>query len=102
MQRRRKRRIAVAGKPEGRETLLGGPPSEDTEFENNIVLVLFSIFGLIIFEGIFLAGSGFLPKAVDDFALNVVYPVFSPTVVVFLLVSTFYGVWKSRQGGQEE
>lgn len=81
---------------------MGGPPSEDAEFENNIVLVLFFLFGLIILEGIFLAGSGFLPEAVDKFALDIVYPSFSPTVVVFLLVSTFYGVWKTRQGGQSE
>ncbi|GMH32605.1 hypothetical protein BSKO_00439 [Bryopsis sp. KO-2023] len=81
----------------------GGPTTEEAQFESNVVSLLFFLFGLIFLEGLFLAAAGFLPEGVDDFALNVVYPAFSPTVGVFLLCSSFYGVWKTRtQKGEEE
>ena len=40
--------------------------------------------------------QGFLPEAADQFAQDVVYPSFSPTVGFFLLLSTAYGIWKVR------
>ena len=40
------------------------------------------------------AVQGFLPEAADQFAQDVVYPSFSPTVGFFLLLSTAYGIWK--------
>lgn len=40
------------------------------------------------------AVQGFLPEAADQFAQDVVYPSFSPTVGIFLLLSTAYGIWK--------
>lgn len=76
---------------------LQGVKSDEAEFENKVVLALFSIFGLILIEGLFLAASGFLSKEISDFGINVVYPAFSPTVVVFLLASASYGVWKTRE-----
>ncbi len=41
-----------------------------------------------------LAMQGFLPESADQFAQDVVYPAFSPTVGVFLALSTAYGIWK--------
>jgi len=38
--------------------------------------------------------QGFLPEAADQFAQDVVYPSFSPTVGFFLLLSSLYGIWK--------
>ena len=38
--------------------------------------------------------QGFLPEAADQFAQDVVYPSFSPSVGFFLLLSTAYGIWK--------
>lgn len=79
---------------------LGGNQTDEAEFENKVVLTLISIFGLIIVEGLFLAGSGFLSDDWSDFGSNIVYPLFSPTVGVFFLGSAAYGVWKTR--GQKE
>ncbi|KAK9909318.1 hypothetical protein WJX75_000435 [Coccomyxa subellipsoidea] len=41
--------------------------------------------------------KGFLPESADQFAQDVIYPAFSPTVGVFLALSSLYGIWKSRQ-----
>lgn len=38
--------------------------------------------------------QGFLPESADQFARDVVYPAFSPSVGVFLALSTLYGIWK--------
>ena len=38
--------------------------------------------------------QGFLPEAADNFAVNYVYPAFSPTLGVFLLISVIYGLIK--------
>ena len=40
--------------------------------------------------------QGFLPESWDQFAQNVVYKTFSPTVGFFLACSAAYGVWKVR------
>ena len=44
--------------------------------------------------------QGFLPEAADQFAQDVVYPAFSPTLAVFLVCSTAYGLWKVMRGPQ--
>jgi hypothetical protein len=54
-------------------------------------------FFFLLGEGVFLGGSGFLPPEVDEFALNVVYPAFSPSVLAFLGFAAIYGVWKAGQ-----
>jgi len=41
--------------------------------------------------------SGFLPEAIDTFATETLYNAFSPTVGLFLVMSSAYGVWKSKQ-----
>ena len=35
----------------------------------------------------------------DRFAQDIVYPAFSPTLGLFLAISTAYGVWKVRAAG---
>eukprot|EP01023_Acetabularia_acetabulum_P020254 TRINITY_DN2046_c1_g1_i1.p3 TRINITY_DN2046_c1_g1~~TRINITY_DN2046_c1_g1_i1.p3 ORF type:complete len:164 (-),score=25.78 TRINITY_DN2046_c1_g1_i1:219-710(-) len=74
--------------------------SEPTEAQKNETLVVSLLFGLgaiILAEGIFLAASGFLSQEADEFARNVIYPIFSPTVILLLSGSTAYGLWKSKQ-----
>ena len=96
------------------------PPND--QLESSAVLVLISLFIGIIGQGLFLAVSvgailtacnfllpwslsecvrhllrclqGFLPESLDQFAQNVVYKTFSPTVGIFLASSAAYGVWK--------
>ena len=56
-------------------------------------------FGVaILLEGLVLGGSGFLPDEWDAWITNLLYPSFSPTVGIFLVFSSAYGVWKSSQG----
>jgi hypothetical protein len=38
--------------------------------------------------------QGFLPERADQFAQDIVYPAFSPSVATFLALSTLYGIWK--------
>ena len=42
--------------------------------------------------------QGFLPEGVDQFATDVLYPSFSPTVLAFLGCSSLYGLWKVLHG----
>lgn len=76
---------------------LDSMPAED-RLESSAILLLISLFVAIIGQGLFLAVSGFLPESWDQFAQNVVYKTFSPTVGIFLAFSAGYGVWKSKQG----
>ncbi|CAL5219714.1 g1605 [Coccomyxa viridis] len=73
------------------------PQTAEGQIETSYLLFLGLVFVFIILEGLFIATSGFLPEAADQFAQDVVYPSFSPTVGFFLLLSTAYGIWKSRQ-----
>lgn len=95
------------------------PPND--QLEAVAVLVLVSLFIAIIGQGLFLAVSvspalqsriwhpvfgfnlnsqcrqclqGFLPESWDQFAQDVVYKTFSPTLGIFLATSAGYGVWK--------
>lgn len=79
----------------------GGPLNEVQKFENTIVSILALLFLLILAEGIFLGASGFLSESADQFATDVVYPLFSPTLGVFLAVSTLYGLWKTRSAPED-
>lgn len=73
----------------------GGPLTVAQQFENGIISFLGLLFFVILGEGIFLAASGFLDESADAFAQNVVYPAFSPTIILFLAGSTLYGLWKT-------
>lgn len=41
--------------------------------------------------------QGFFPDAVDQFVQDYVIKAFSPTIGLFLLCSSGYGLWKTRQ-----
>eukprot|EP01025_Chloroclados_australasicus_P060172 TRINITY_DN7697_c0_g1_i2.p2 TRINITY_DN7697_c0_g1~~TRINITY_DN7697_c0_g1_i2.p2 ORF type:complete len:181 (-),score=20.44 TRINITY_DN7697_c0_g1_i2:535-1041(-) len=73
---------------------------EQTPAQKNETLIVTGLLVLaliILIEGVFLAASGFFSDEVDQFAQNVIYPAFSPTVLLLLAGSTVYGLWKSRQ-----
>lgn len=76
------------------------PQTPQQRFENGIISFLAFLFFVILGEGVFLAASGFLNEEADRFAQNVVYPAFSPTMIVFLACSTLYGLWKTGGLGQ--
>lgn len=81
-----------------RDSVYGdGPQSALQQFETNVIGVLGLLFGVILLEGIFLGASGFLSEEADQFAQDVVYPLFSPTLGLFLAGSTAYGLWKTRE-----
>lgn len=44
--------------------------------------------------------QGFLPEQLDQFAQDVVFPAFTPTLGLFLAISTGYGLWKVGGGRQ--
>mmetsp|Transcript_11574 Transcript_11574/g.20921 ORF Transcript_11574/g.20921 Transcript_11574/m.20921 type:complete len:177 (-) Transcript_11574:140-670(-) len=73
------------------------PASPQSEFETNVLSVLSFLGLLVLLLGVLLAASGFLPEDIDNMISNTLYPAYSPFVGVFLLCSTAYGVWKSRQ-----
>lgn len=76
------------------------PLTEEQKAEGAVVSTLAILFVVILAEGIFLAGSGFMSEGADQFAQDIVFPAFSPTLGLFLLISSAYGVWKTR--GNEE
>ncbi|KAL4521961.1 hypothetical protein Ndes2526B_g01910 [Nannochloris sp. 'desiccata'] len=78
-----------------------GPLTDLQKFETNIIYWLGFLFCVILGEGIFLAGSGFMSVEADQFAQDVVYPAFSPTLGLFLLSSSLYGLWKTGAGRKE-
>ena len=41
-----------------------------------------------------ICGAGFLPEEWDQFFVNTLYPSFTPTVGLFLLLAAGYGVFK--------
>ncbi|BBN00094.1 hypothetical protein MPTK1_1g26360 [Marchantia polymorpha subsp. ruderalis] len=85
------------------QPLLGNQVDEETkQFETGAVAALVFVFSLIILEGIGLAASGFLPQEWDEFMIKVIYPIFTPTVGVFLGGAAAYGVWKYLGGGEKK
>lgn len=77
------------------------PRTPIQQFESNVVTYLTVVFCVILAEGVFLAGSGFLSAEADAFAMDVVYPLFSPTLGLFLLSSSLYGLWKTGAGRKD-
>jgi hypothetical protein len=107
MARRRPRSNKVPPAPPGsykvisaaRDQVYGDKPATMAQqFENAVISFLSFLFLVILGEGVFLAASGFLNEGADQFARNVVYPAFSPTIVFFLGCSTLYGLWKTGGG----
>ncbi|KAL4445907.1 hypothetical protein ABPG77_009106 [Micractinium sp. CCAP 211/92] len=73
----------------------GGPLTAEQKAENTVVATLAVLFFVILAEGIFVAGSGFMSEGLDQFAQDVVLPAFTPTLGLFLAISTLYGLWKA-------
>ncbi|PSC75913.1 5 -nucleotidase isoform B [Micractinium conductrix] len=80
----------------------GGPLTFEQKAENTVVSVLAILFFVILGEGIFLGASGFLSAEMDQFAQDVVFPAFTPTLGLFLAISTGYGVLKTRDAPKNE
>ena len=103
LKKRRKKKKTSEEKPykvvsAARYSVYGdGPQSSMQQFETGFVQVLGILFFLILAEGIFLGASGFLSEEADQFGQDVIYPLFSPTLGVFLAGSTAYGLWKTKE-----
>ena len=76
----------------------GGPLTQAQQFENAYIAFLAFVFFVILAEGVFLAASGFMSDSADQFAQDVVYPAFSPSLIFFLACSSAYGLWKTGTG----
>uniref|UniRef100_A0A7S3RAG4 Uncharacterized protein n=1 Tax=Dunaliella tertiolecta TaxID=3047 RepID=A0A7S3RAG4_DUNTE len=71
------------------------PLSPEAKAETNLVSGMLFLFYTIIIEGLVIAGSGFLPEDWEDFISNSLYPNYTPTVLLFLGLSSAYGLWKT-------
>ncbi|KAF5830259.1 hypothetical protein DUNSADRAFT_14816 [Dunaliella salina] len=71
------------------------PLSPEAKAETNLVAGMLFLFYTIIIEGLVIAGSGFLPEDWEDFISNSLYPNYTPTVLLFLGLSSAYGLWKT-------
>lgn len=88
-------KVADLSPPSAAQQASKMPPS--AQFESSVVLILGGLFAAILGQGLFLALSGFLSESLDQFAQDVVYKTFSPTVGLFLACSAGYGLWKTKQ-----
>lgn len=81
-----------------RDAVYGDQPmSQIQQLETAVVQGLGLVFLLILAEGIFLGASGFMSAEMDQLAQDVVYPLFTPTLGLFLAGSTAYGLWKTKE-----
>ncbi|GAX83436.1 hypothetical protein CEUSTIGMA_g10861.t1 [Chlamydomonas eustigma] len=79
------------------------PATPESQYETAAVLTLFYFFLAILVEGLLLAGSGFFPEEWDQFIQDKIYPSYSPTVLLFLSMSSFYGLFKTgKLPGQKQ
>lgn len=78
------------------QPLLQAAPKQNqvSQLETAYVVALTFLVGVILVEGLALGASGFLPEEWDDFLVKSLYPAFSPTVGLFLLAASGYGVFK--------
>ncbi|KAL9412099.1 hypothetical protein AB3S75_045672 [Citrus x aurantiifolia] len=65
--------------------------------ESAFLLAWLGVGGIILFQGIALAASGFLPEELDKLFVKYLYPTFTPTVGLFFAGTVAYGVLKYMQ-----
>lgn len=80
------------------DKVIAGDITKEQEYETYAVGLLVLLFLAILLLGIFLAASGFLPEEYDRFAEEVIYPAYSPLLLVFLACSSLYGLYKAGKG----
>ncbi|KAI7844289.1 hypothetical protein COHA_002087 [Chlorella ohadii] len=80
----------------------GGPQTPVQKAENTVVATLAVLFFVILIEGILVAGSGFMSEEMDAWVAGTVLPAFTPTMGLFLAISTGYGLWKTRAAPEEK
>lgn len=71
--------------------------------ETLFVQFLGALFVLILVEGLVLAASGFLPESADAAVSEWLYPSYSPQILLFLGMSSLYGLFKTgKLPGQKQ
>lgn len=71
---------------------------EEQRKNESAFLLAWLVLGVIILaEGLILASSGFLPEEWDKFFVKYLYPLFTPTVGLFVAGTVVYGVLKYVQ-----
>lgn len=79
------------------------PASQESEAEQIYLAFLGSYFILLLLSGLALAGSGFLPEAIDQFITDELYPAYSWMMLGFLGLSSLYGLFKTgKLPGQQQ
>ncbi|KAL3645223.1 hypothetical protein CASFOL_010403 [Castilleja foliolosa] len=96
----RERTSVIRRNPFGKPSLTPQQAAQAEEMKKNESAFLLTWFGLgavILLEGIALSASGFLPEAWDKFLVKYLYPIFTPTVFLFIAGTVTYGVLKYLQ-----
>ncbi|CAM8991249.1 unnamed protein product [Rhodiola kirilowii] len=68
--------------------------------ESAFLLTWSALGAVILAQGLTLAASGFLPEEWDRFLVKYLYPIFTPTVGLFVAGTAAYGVLKYLQNDQ--
>jgi len=73
------------------------PAVTKARYERLFLRAIAALFLTILGFGLLIGVSGFLPPEWDLFIQNTVFPIFSPLIGVFLVFSSAYGLFKSRE-----